>query len=62
MEDLDHGRVGSGFPRIARGLGPAGSGEQIFPDGENFAEGEVRAVALKEALASLLAQLDRIKI
>ncbi len=62
LEELDIGPLGPWFPRISRGIDLAGSGEFIFPSGEEvFLPGEVRAVALKDAVASLLAQLDRLQ-
>ena len=61
LEELDYGPLGPWYPRIGRGIDLAGSGGFIFPNGEVFQPGEVRAVALKDALAILLAELDRLQ-
>ncbi len=61
LEELDYGPLGPWYPRISRGIDLAGSGGFIYPSGEVFQPGEVRAVALKDALASLLAELDRLQ-
>ncbi len=61
LEELDYGPFGPWYPRISRGIDLAGSGGFIFPNGEVFQPGEVRAVALKDALAILLAELDRLQ-
>ena len=60
LEELDYGPLGPWYPRISRGIDLAGYGGFIFPDAEEFLAGEVRAVALKDALAVLLAELDRL--
>jgi len=60
LEELDYGPFGPWYPRISRAVGPVGSGEIIYPTGEEFPPGEVRAVAMKDAVAILLADLDRV--
>jgi len=60
LEALDYGPLGPWYPRISRGVDRAGFGGFIFPDAEEFPSGEVRAVALKDAVAGLLAELDRL--
>ncbi len=60
LEELDYGPLGPWYPRISRGIDLGGSGGFIFPDAEEFLPGEVRAVALKDAIAILLAELDRL--
>ena len=60
LEALDYGPLGPWYPRISRGVDRAGFGGFIFPDAEEFPPGEVRAVALKDAVAGLLAELDRL--
>ncbi len=59
-EELDYGPLGPWYPRISRGIDLAGYGGFIFPDAEEFLPDEVRAVALKDALAALLGELDRL--
>ncbi len=60
LEELDYGPLGPWYPRISRGIDLGGYGGFIYPDAEEFPPGEVRAVALKDALAALLAELDRL--
>ncbi len=60
LEELDYGPLGPWYPRISRGVDRAGFGGFIYPDAEEFPPGEVRAVALKDAVAGLLAELDRL--
>ncbi len=60
LEALDYGPLGPWYPRISRGVDRAGFGGFIFPDAEEFPPGEVRVVALKDAVAGLLAELDRL--
>ncbi len=60
LEELDYGPLGPWYPRISRGGDRIVFGGFIYPDGEDFPPGEVRAVALKDAVAGLLAELDRL--
>ena len=61
LEELDYGPLGPWYPRISRGIDLGGYGGFIFPDAEEFLPDEVRAVALKDALAVLLVELDRLR-
>ncbi len=60
LEELDYGPLGPWYPRLSRGGDRIVFGGFIYPDGEDFPPGEVRAVALKDAVAGLLAELDRL--
>ncbi len=60
LEELDYGPLGPWYPRISRGGDRIVFGGFIYPDAEEFPPGEVRAVALKDAVAGLLAELDRL--
>ncbi len=60
LEELDYGPFGPWYPRISRGVGPIDSGTIIYPDREDFPPGEVRVVAMKDAVAVLLGDLDRV--
>ncbi len=60
LEELDYGPLGPWYPRISRGVDLAGLGGFIYPNGEEFPPDEVRAVAMKDAVAVLLADLDRV--
>lgn len=60
LEELDSGPFGPWFPRMTRGGSRGGSGPVIYPDDQEFPPDEVRDLALKDALASLLAALGRL--
>lgn len=60
LEELDYGPLGPWYPRISRGAMREGFGSFIYPEGREFQPDEVRAVALKDAIAVLLADLDRV--
>lgn len=60
LEALDYGTLGPWYPRISRGATREGFGDFIYPEGKEFLPDEVRVVALKDAVAGLLAELDRV--